>query len=227
MTDLQPYNNDGIEIFINTTTGESFASVSGYARMADRDRTTISKRVSRGSFEVKTAEVKTGVGLRVSELINMTTVLQWLVQDNPSMINPLINKVEELTGTRLPVPLFKSPQKSKIKFPEKKVQKRLSNLINGKIEVQCKTGAIDILTDTEIIEVKKAKDWKHAIGQVLVYQLEYPDHKARIHLYEDCSNEFKQMVRSFASQLNVTVSFEDERDLGLSPSGFGVDSLNK
>ena len=102
----------------------------------------------------------------------------------------------------------RSPSKSKGKSFETKVQKSLANKLNGTREVPIKSGIIDILTSDEVIEVKEVKKWKAAVGQVLVYQLEYPDHTARIHLFGECSTEYKQMIISFASQLNITATFE-------------------
>jgi len=99
--------------------------------------------------------------------------------------------------------------KSKNPFTEKAVQKRLAAKHASQMEVQCKSGVIDILFSDEIVEVKNANAWKSAIGQVLVYNLEYPTRKPRIHLFNCGSNEWKMMITSFCSQLNVRVTFED------------------
>lgn len=45
VANLQLFHNDGIELIVNTETGESFASVSGYARMSGKDKSTISRRL--------------------------------------------------------------------------------------------------------------------------------------------------------------------------------------
>ena len=44
---------------------------------------------------------------------------------------------------------------------------------NGKIEVEVESGVIDVLTEFKIIEVKKVENWKHAVGQVLIYSLDF------------------------------------------------------
>lgn len=69
MTNLQRFNQDGIEIFINTATGESFASIRGYARMAEKAESTIRSRL-KGAREkdVKTAEIQTGGGIQGARL---------------------------------------------------------------------------------------------------------------------------------------------------------------
>jgi|LakMenE01Jun11ns_1017448.scaffolds.fasta_scaffold9660002_2 hypothetical protein len=90
---------------------------------------------------------------------------------------------------------------------EKFHQNNLAKMLNGDVEVVTKTGRIDVLTDTEIIEVKDVQAWKSAIGQVLVYQLEFPDRQPRIHLFGKCSQDFKQMVISYSAKLNVVATF--------------------
>ena len=211
MNNLTRYETeDGIELVIDQQTGEAYATQAGYARMSGLSQQAINKRTQQtyNQDQLKFAELQTPQGLRLAQLIPIDMVLEFLVKDNPDLINPVISLVEEITGKVLPLPKIGKRTQTKHKQPEKKVQKSLAKSLNGKIEVPCKTGNIDVLTDSEIIEIKKAKDWKHAIGQVLVYQLEYPDRQARIHLYEECSQEFKQMVISFASKLNVTATFE-------------------
>ena len=78
----------------------------------------------------------------------------------------------------------------------------------GEKEVQCKTGSVDVLTKKEVIEVKRIKSWKHAVGQVLIYNLEFPRRKPRIHLYGQCSDEYQLMIESYCHQLGVKVSWE-------------------
>jgi hypothetical protein len=54
---------------------------------------------------------------------------------------------------------------------------------HGIIEVECKAGIIDVLTGSEIIEVKSIKRWRNAIGQVISYVMCHPDKQPRIHLF--------------------------------------------
>jgi hypothetical protein len=46
MSNLTRFDRDGIEIIIDLNTGESFASISGYARMSGKAMSTISERAS-------------------------------------------------------------------------------------------------------------------------------------------------------------------------------------
>ncbi|NES00190.1 MAG: hypothetical protein F6J86_41415 [Symploca sp. SIO1B1] len=204
-------SEDGIEILINTETGESFCSVSGYARMSGKAKSSIHDRLKTVQKEEEnSAKIPTSKGMREVSLIPLDLVLSFLAIDKPGLVKILIDIVEFVTQKRPELPSFAQKEKARYKRPEKEVQKRLAQSLQGEIEVQCKSGNIDILTDTQVIEVKKCKDWKHAIGQVLVYQLEYPDKQARIHLYETCSSEFQLMVNSFASKLNILVTFESD-----------------
>jgi hypothetical protein len=87
-------NDDGIEIYIDTTTGESFASIRGYARMSGRDESTIRERISKlkdaGETTVKTAEVQTGGGLQGARLVSEKLIAQWLPKDNPEVASKLM-----------------------------------------------------------------------------------------------------------------------------------------
>ena len=67
---------------------------------------------------------------------------------------------------------------------ELEIQKKLQQELGGEIEVQTDVGFIDLLTNTEIIEIKNGNNWKHAVGQILMYSLEYPNHIKRIHLFD-------------------------------------------
>lgn len=88
MSELTRYtNNDGIEIYINTSTGESFASIRGYARMAGKDESTIRARIrTAGLGEVKMAEVPTANGVRTAGLVTEDTIVDWLSKDAPDML---------------------------------------------------------------------------------------------------------------------------------------------
>ena len=97
------------------------------------------------------------------------------------------------------------PYMDKYKCIEKCIQKRLQNELGGEIEVSCDTGYIDLLTDTEIIEIKYGRDWKHAVGQLLIYSLDYPLHKKRIHLFGIEDNE---NINKSCQNYNIYISYE-------------------
>lgn len=89
MTNLTPYNsNDGIEIYINTSSGESFCSIRGYARMAGVASSTVDSRVSRMSDSARNSmtqitQVPTAAGVRSARIINENTIVEWLAKDSP------------------------------------------------------------------------------------------------------------------------------------------------
>ncbi|MGL5880349.1 MAG: MarR family transcriptional regulator [Xenococcaceae cyanobacterium] len=66
---------------------------------------------------------------------------------------------------------------------ERKIRDRLHAQLGGLIEVVTPAGRIDLLTDTQIIEIKSIQDWKAALGQTLAYSGFYPEHQKRIHLF--------------------------------------------
>lgn len=88
---------------------------------------------------------------------------------------------------------------------EKEIKLRLQKELNGEIEVETESGFIDLLTDTEIIEIKVGKQWKHAVGQILIYSFEYPIHKKRIHLFDI---EFDKNINEKCKIYDIEVSYE-------------------
>jgi len=89
---LQRFDRDGIEILIDTATGESFASVSGYARMAGLSQPAITKRCQKTDNQsaIKTAEVQTATGFKTHNLIPESLIAEWLPKDNPTMASKLM-----------------------------------------------------------------------------------------------------------------------------------------
>ena len=49
----------------------------------------------------------------------------------------------------------------------------LARAIGGVCEVRTPVGRIDLLNDYLIVETKRAREWKHAIGQLLCYRIFY------------------------------------------------------
>jgi hypothetical protein len=66
---------------------------------------------------------------------------------------------------------------------EKKIQAKLAKKYNADVEIETEVGMIDMLTNTEIIEIKVASKWKHALGQIISYGEFYPSHKKKIILF--------------------------------------------
>jgi hypothetical protein len=91
---------------------------------------------------------------------------------------------------------------------EQKVCYLLKEKLGGLTEVSTSAGRIDLLTDDEIIEVKRINDWKAALGQILVYSAFYPEHRKRIHLFGRHSELIKLPdieAACLAFDVNVTI----------------------
>lgn len=212
MTSLTRFETeDGIELVIDTLTGESFVTVSGYARMSGKARSTISERLKGvREEEIKEAQVQTAGGLQGVQLLKLTTCINWLLKDKPSFVGKLqiICKQNNINFPDVNYKNIYVKEKLTYKNLEKKVKLRLNEIVNGIVEVPCKAGVADIVTQTQVIEVKKISEWKHAVGQVVIYGLEFPCKETRIHLYGACSEEYRQMIVSYCSLLSIIVSFE-------------------
>jgi hypothetical protein len=95
-------------------------------------------------------------------------------------------------------------------YSEKLISDKLSKLLNGKREV-CINGnrnRIDILTDSEIIEVKNYNNRISSIGQILYYSSFYPDRILRIHLF-DHNNERDKIFTDICDKLKIKVTYEE------------------
>lgn len=86
----------------------------------------------------------------------------------------------------------------------------LSQEMDGVTEVKTPIGYIDIMTDTQIIEVKRVRKWKWALGQILVYGLYHPDHEKRIHLFGRCKESKLQTIKDHCEKFGVVVTWQYE-----------------
>lgn len=88
---LQRFDKDGIELIINTQTGESFASINGYARMSGKLASTISRRLKLLHKEgLDQAEILTTTGLKTVRLISEDLICKWLPKDNPELASQIL-----------------------------------------------------------------------------------------------------------------------------------------
>ncbi|ARV58090.1 hypothetical protein BZZ01_05075 [Nostocales cyanobacterium HT-58-2] len=100
-------------------------------------------------------------------------------------------------------------QRSERNTIEDTVCDRLHSQLGGLREVETPVGRIDLLTDTEIIEVKNIKDWKAAIGQVLAYSGFFPEHRKRLHLFGKKGEMVTSTAVTICAELGITVTFEE------------------
>jgi hypothetical protein len=96
---------------------------------------------------------------------------------------------------------------------EAHVRDRLAESEKGQVEVLCDYGIVDVLTSSEIIEVKRSRNFLHALGQVLGYAESFPEHKKRVHLIlEDNEEERLSRAKRICSKHGVKVTCEIVKD---------------
>ena len=83
---LTRFDNDVIELLINTQTGEAFSTQAGYARMSGLSQQAVNKRC-RGynQDELQSFEIDLGYGLQGYNLIPAKLVYRWLIKDCPEL----------------------------------------------------------------------------------------------------------------------------------------------
>lgn len=72
------------------------------------------------------------------------------------------------------------------KITEKMIQEKIQKMFGGKREVHTPVGFIDLVTDDMIVECKIAKEFKHAIGQIISYHKFFSNHEKAIYLFGSC-----------------------------------------
>ena len=80
------------------------------------------------------------------------------------------------------------------KVHEKEIQIKMQCMFGGQREVHTPVGYIDLLTDTQLYESKRANGWKGAIGQLLSYGKFYPNHELVLYLFGDFPRNFGECV---------------------------------
>ena len=117
MSNLTYFNpGDGLELVIDTSTGEAFATQSGYARMSGVSRQAINKRVlSSNQTDIKNAEVLTASGLQGCNLIPANIVFEWLLKDNIDLAKRMGEAgatvyLHQLAGYKVSVQPVQQPQ---------------------------------------------------------------------------------------------------------------------
>lgn len=121
---------------------------------------------------------------------------------SPRTIEKAIDRLAELG-------LCEPPNRIQHTYIEKAVRDRLHSQLNGLIEVGTLAGRIDLLTNTEIIEVKHVSEWKSAMGQVLAYSSFYPKHSKRIHLWGRKGEMASATAVTTCLELNIAVTFQE------------------
>jgi hypothetical protein len=100
------------------------------------------------------------------------------------------------------------PISNPVKGTEAWYRDQLAEKLKGKVEVNTEAGRIDILTATEVIEVKRVSGWKGAIGQVKSYGRYYPKHSLRIHLFGKLTETRLRMIQGVCQSEGILVTYE-------------------
>jgi hypothetical protein len=87
---------------------------------------------------------------------------------------------------------------------EHQIRDALKRELGADAEVQTPVGFIDLLTDTKLIEIKVASDWKHAVGQLICYSEFYPDRDLWLYLF-DCDLENQELIDTICSKHKIQI----------------------
>lgn len=112
-----------------------------------------------------------------------------------------------------PAPAPEDAQQAPARMLEATVRDALAAQECGKVEVQTPVGYADIVTSSEVIEVKHYSSWKHAFGQVMAYSAHLPGLKRRIHLFAkyedvDAAKQAALAATNVCLSNSVTVTLE-------------------
>jgi hypothetical protein len=85
---------------------------------------------------------------------------------------------------------------------------RLHQELGGQVEAPTKFGPVDLLTVTELIEVKEFPDWKTGLGQILAKSNCYSDRAKRLHLFGKPVN--LKNIEACCAEFDISVTVESE-----------------
>ena len=92
---------------------------------------------------------------------------------------------------------------------ERLVRDRLKSELGGEVEVVTAVGRIDLLTESEVIEIKEINNWKEALGKILAYSAFFPEYSKRIHLFGRPNLAKLALAQATCSEFGITVTFEE------------------
>ena len=213
MSEIIRVEEDGVEFFTVATTGESGMSYSGLAKLCGIDKTTISRLIdnllqgesikylgfwSNREIILSLTTTKKGGKLKILKKEFALDVVKYFYAKGFCALQGC-----SLIG----MPVLKLRTNSR-KILEHVYRDRLAECLGGETEVPTLAGNIDVLTPTELIEVKRVIEWKDAVGQILVYAKYFPERVKRIHLFGEAAESYLDLVRIHASEFDIEITWE-------------------
>ncbi len=165
---------------------------------------------------------------RKSKLINNAAFVHLALRYENPYCNRLITVVPSLFALRWQIPESSGDQaiaklkaagllpkwitlsKSEYSDAERRIRDRLNAEVGGQVEVTTAVGRIDLLTSSEVIEIKNIDNWKEGLGQILAYAAFFPSHNKRIHLFGKLDLAKLALAQATCSEFGVAVTFEIE-----------------
>lgn len=166
MAHLIPIKNDQVEVLIDPATGESFVTISGYARLSGKSRQAVSQRLRR--FPAKEALVPAEMGSRV-KLLSEATVAEWLQKDNPSKARRMAQAgvrvfLHQMAGYKVSSSFMvaQAPQPAPTKPPS--AGQMLVAMAQAFMEVEGRVGAIESKVEALEAEAGQYRDYSTIKG---------------------------------------------------------------
>ena len=141
------------------------------------------------------------------ELVEATGFVQSMAIDLTEDMHQLALQIASHKGTNIPILLGSAISQlfSTRAGLEAWHQHSLHAKLGGVREVYSRAGRIDLLSaDGQLVEVKHASAWKHALGQAIAYGYFYPGHQLAIALFGKCSYA-KALVEEVCMHNDVNV----------------------
>lgn len=163
----------------------------------------------------------TGAQLSVLYYIRTTDPYNYGIEINCAQIARLLSKPErtvhrQTVSRALKELVIKGYLSGRYRFTsipvddtERQIQNRLQCELGGQIEVVTANGRIDLLTESEVIEIKCIDDWKEALGKILAYSAFFCEHYKRIHLFGRADLTKLALAQATCAEFNITVTFEE------------------
>jgi hypothetical protein len=123
-------------------------------------------------------------------------------------IKPKAEDCQEVFSTKIPV----RDDETGNFLTRDEVVEIIRGELGGESFVTTPVGCIDILTDTDIIELRHVNEWQEQLGKILACEYYYPFHRKSVLFFGECHPTFSETVKNVYSRYGV--SFERLEDIG-------------